>query len=139
MRSSVRPPGPSADARRPPRLDPRRLLAIAGGIVILLAFLYAGNALSALLHLPLPGSVLGMVMLAAALHFRVVRPAWVRPASDLLVRHMSLAFIPPGVGVMAYFGLLRREWLPIVAAGVVGMMAVMLAVGLLQQRMERRG
>ncbi|HET7464318.1 MAG TPA: CidA/LrgA family protein [Longimicrobium sp.] len=115
------------------------LFALARGTLILLAFLYAGNAISALLHLPLPGSVLGMVMLAAALHLRVVRPEWVRPAADVLIRHMSLLYIPPGVGVMVYFGLIRREWLPLVAAGVVGMATVMLVVGLLQQAMERRG
>lgn len=119
--------------------DRRAIIAFAGGIVILLAFLYAGNALAALLHLPLPGSVLGMVMLAAALHLRIIRPEWVKPAAELLIRHMSLLYIPPGVGVMAYFGLIRREWLPLVAAGVAGMVAVMLVVGLLQQRMERRG
>lgn len=121
------------------RFDRNRIVAFAGGIAILLAFLYAGNAVSALLGLPLPGSVLGMVMLAAALHFRVVRPEWVKPAADPLIRHMSLLYIPPGVGVMVYFGVIRREWLPLVAAGVVGMVAVMLVVGLLQQAMERRG
>jgi holin-like protein len=119
--------------------DRKHLFSFARGIVILLAFLYAGNAVSALLHLPLPGSVLGMVMLAAALHLRLIRPEWVKPAADVLIRHMSLLYIPPGVGVMAYFGLIRREWLPLVAAGVVGMVAVMLVVGLLQQRMERGG
>ena len=113
--------------------------AFARGILILLAFLYAGNAVSALLRLPVPGSVLGMVMLAAALRFGVIRPAWVRPAAELLIRHMSLLFIPAGVGVMVYFGLIRREWLPLVAGSAVGLVAVMLVVGLVQQRMERRG
>ena len=114
-------------------------LAFARGILILLAFLQVGNAVSALLRLPVPGSVLGMVMLAAALHFGAVPPEWVRPAADLLVRHMSLLFIPAGVGVMVYFGLIRREWLPLAAGSVVGVEAVMLAVGVVQQRMERRG
>jgi holin-like protein len=121
------------------RFDRQHLIALARGMVILLAFLYAGNAIASFLHLPLPGSVLGMVMLAGALHIRAVRPEWVRPAAEVLIRHMSLLYIPPGVGVMAYFGVIRREWLPLVAAGVVGMMAVMLVVGLLQQAMERRG
>ena len=121
------------------KLDGKHLFALARGTLILLAFLYVGNAISALLHLPLPGSVLGMVMLAAALHLRLVRPEWVKPASEPLIRHMSLLYIPPGVGVMVYFGLIRREWLPLAAAGVVGTVAVMLVVGLLQQALERRG
>jgi holin-like protein len=120
-------------------VDRRKVFAVARGILVLLAFFYVGNAVSALLHLPVPGSVVGMVMLAAALHFHVVRPEWVKPAADVLIRHMSLLYIPPGVGVMAYFGLIRSEWLPLVAAGVIGMLAVLLVVGLLQQAMERRG
>jgi len=112
---------------------------LARGTLVLLAFFYAGNAVSALLRLPVPGSVVGMVMLAAALHFHLLPPHWVRGAADLLIGHMQLLYIPPGVGVMAYFGLLRREWLPIVAAGVVGMLAVLVVVGILQQWMERRG
>jgi holin-like protein len=121
------------------RFDRHDLLDIARGIAVLLAFLFVGDAISSLLHLPLPGSVVGMVLLAAALRLGWLPLAWVRPAAELLIRHMSLLYIPPGVGVMAYFGLIRREWLPLAAAGVVGMVAVLLVVGLLQQRLERRG
>ncbi|HSU15128.1 CidA/LrgA family protein [Longimicrobium sp.] len=116
-----------------------KMLEIARGIAILLAFLYLGDAVSALLHLPLPGSVVGMVLLAVSLQRKWLPFEWVRPAAHLLIRHMSLLYIPPGVGVMVYFGLIRREWLPLAAAGVVGMVAVLLAVGVLQQRLERRG
>ena len=113
--------------------------ALARGMAVLLAFLYLGDAISSLLHLPLPGSVVGMVLLAFALHRRWLPFEWVRPAAHLLIRHMSLLYIPPGVGVMAYFGVIRREWLPLAAAGVVGMVAVLLVVGILQQRLERHG
>jgi holin-like protein len=121
------------------KVDRAKGFALARGTFVLLAFFYVGNAVSALLRLPVPGSVVGMVMLAAALHVRIIPPHWVRDAADLLIGHMSLLYIPPGVGVMAYFGLIRREWLSLVGAGVVGMLAVLLVVGLLQQRMERRG
>lgn len=109
------------------------------GLLILLAFLWVGDALSRALRLPLPGSVTGMLMLAAALRWRLVPERAVRPAAELLIRHMTLFFVPAGVGVMAYAGLLRREWLPIVAAGTVSTVAVLLVVGWMQQRMERDG
>lgn len=117
----------------------KQVLALARGVAVLLAFFFAGNELSSLLHLPIPGSVLGMVLLAVSLHRRWLPLEWARPAAHLLIGHMSLLYIPPGVGVMVYFGLIRREWLPIVGAGVVGMVAVLLVVGPLQQRLERRG
>ena len=116
-----------------------KLLAVARGLAVLLVFLFLGNEISSLLRLPIPGSVLGMVMLAVSLHRGWLPFEWVRAAAHLLIAHMSLLYIPPGVGVMVYFGLIRREWLPIAGAGVVGMAAVLLVVGPLQQRLERRG
>jgi holin-like protein len=121
------------------RFDRLQWFGLTKGMAILLVFLFVGDEISSLLHLPLPGSVVGMVLLALALHRRWLPFEWVRPAAHLLIRHLSLLYIPPGVGVMVYFGLIRREWLPLVAAGVAGMAAVLVAVGVLQQRLERRG
>lgn len=109
------------------------------GLLILLAFLWVGDALVRGLRLPLPGSVAGMLMLAAALRLRWIPERAVRPAAELLIRNMALLFVPAGVGVMAYAGLLRREWLPIVAAAAASTVAVLLVVGWMQQRMERDG
>jgi len=111
----------------------------AAGAAVLLAFLLAGDAVATFGRLPLPGSIVGMLLLAAALHFRWMPVAWVEPAAGLLLRHMGLLFVPPGVGLMLQYDLLRREWLPVVAAGAASTVAVLLVVGLLQQRLEARG
>lgn len=108
-------------------------------LLILLAFLWMGDAIAAFLRLPLPGSVVGMLLLAAALRLGAVRAAWVQPAAELLIRHMALLFVPAGVGLMVYGGVLRAEWLPIVAASVVSTVAVLGVVGWLQQRQEADG
>jgi holin-like protein len=68
---------------------------------ILLAFLWMGDALARGLRLPLPGSVAGMLMLAAALRLRWIPERAVQPAAELLIRNMALLFVPAGVGVMA--------------------------------------
>jgi holin-like protein len=98
-----------------------------------------GDAVAGFARLPLPGSVVGMLMLAGALHLGWIRAEWVRPAAELLIRHMALLFVPAGVGVMTYGGLLRAEWLPIVAASAVSTIAVLAVVGWLQQRQEADG
>lgn len=105
--------------------------------LVLIAFLAAGDALAGTSRLPLPGSVLGMLMLAGSLRLGWIRPALVQPAAELLIRHMALLFVPAGVGLMTYFGLLRREWLPIVVGSAASTAAVMLVVGWMQQRLER--
>lgn len=118
-------------------MKPRRAAHYLLGLGILLAFLWTGDALARLLRLPLPGSVMGMLMLVGALRLRWIPERAVQPAAELLIRNMALLFVPAGVGVMAYAGPLRRQWLPIVGAMVVSTVAVLLVVGWMQQRMER--
>jgi holin-like protein len=106
-------------------------------LVALLAFLEAGRLVVDGAGLPVPGSVMGMVLLTIALQSGIVRVSWVRPAADLLLRHMGLLFVPPGVAVMVYAELIRAEWLPILAGSAISTIAVLLTVGWVQQRMER--
>ncbi len=128
--------GMEPDGVRPPRAAWWRYAASAG---VLLAFLLAGTTVASLARLPLPGSVVGMLLLAAVLHLGWMPAAWVEPAAELLLRHMALLFVPPGVGLMLQYDLLRREWLPIVAASAASTLAVLLVVGRLQQRLEAGG
>jgi holin-like protein len=120
-------------------MTPRRVAHLALGLLVLLAFLFAGGRVADAARLPLPGSVVGMLLLAGALRLRWVPARVVEPAAELLIRNMALLFVPAGVGVMAYGGLLRREWLPIALASAASTVAVLLAVGWLQQRQERDG
>ncbi|MBV9773408.1 MAG: CidA/LrgA family protein [Gemmatimonadetes bacterium] len=120
-------------------MKPRSLLVFLAGLAVLLAFLYAGEWVVRATGVPVPGSVVGMVLLTLALRLGIVPLALVRSAADLLLRHMGLLFVPPGVGLMLYGGLLRAQWLPIAGASVCGTLAVLLVVGSLQQRQEGDG
>lgn len=125
----------------------RRLLALRSlliavrfvlGIGVLLGFQFMGSWLVNIAHAAVPGSVVGMMLLAAALHARIV-PLWVvRPAADFLVRHLALLYVPAGVALMLYAGLLRQQWLAVTAAALTSLIAVLLVVGMTVQRLERR-
>ncbi len=110
---------------------------LVAALVVLVVFLAAGTVVADGAGLPIPGSVIGMVLLAGALQLGLVRPDWVRPAADVLLRHMGLLFVPPGVAVMVYTDLIRSEWLPILGGSVASTLAVLVVVGRLQQRLER--
>ena len=79
------------------------------GLAVLLLCQSAGEALSRLLklgfNLPLPGPVLGMLALAALLNWQRLRQP-VGTAADALLAHLSLLFVPVGVGVMTHGALL---------------------------------
>jgi len=75
---------------------------ILRGLAILLCLQLAGEVLSRLLALPLPGPVIGLALLLCVL---IVRPSLighVEGGSDALLAHLSLLFIPAGVGVLVH-------------------------------------
>ncbi|RYF78415.1 MAG: CidA/LrgA family protein [Comamonadaceae bacterium] len=82
------------------------------GLAWLLAFQCAGEVLSRGLHLPLPGPVLGLVLLLAGLRWPLVREP-VSECAAFLLTHLSLLFVPVGVGVMTHLALLSQYGLRI--------------------------
>lgn len=99
------------------------------GFAVLLSFQLAGELSVRAAAWPIPGNVLGMALLLVALMLGLVRLEWVTEAAELVLSHMALLFVPVGVGVMLYFDLLAREWLPIVAATVLSTFVVIAVTG----------
>lgn len=75
------------------------------GLAFLLLMQSAGEALSHFLRLPVPGPVVGMLLLVLALQWPAVQRA-VAPAAGFLLTHLSVLFVPVGVGVMTHLDLL---------------------------------
>jgi len=73
------------------------------GFLIILLCLLAGNLVSGLLGLPIPGSIFGMVLLLVLLMTKAVRLETVEPAAGLLVSLLILLLIPGTVDIMASF------------------------------------
>lgn len=113
-----------------------------GAITGLLACQLAGEILARLLHLPVPGPVIGMVLLFAWL---LLRHSGERPpppalgqVADALLGNLGLLFIPAGVGVVLYLPLLAREWAPITLAVLAGTLLAIAFTGRLAQALLRR-
>jgi holin-like protein len=103
---------------------------LLAGVTWLLLFQCAGEALARVLGLPVPGPVVGMALLFGALRLRPRVPESVGVAADGLARHLSLLFVPAGVGVMLYLSRLADEWLPIVAALTISTVLAIAAAAL---------
>lgn len=94
--------------------------------VILLCQL-AGEIISAASGLPLPGPVIGMVILFASLVIRQGVPKDIGAAGDALLSNLSLLFVPAGVGILQHASRLKDE-AGAVAAALVGSTLVTIAV-----------
>ncbi|EED34777.1 LrgA family protein [Luminiphilus syltensis NOR5-1B] len=106
-------------------------MAIARSIALLLLCQLAGSALVFATGLPLPGAVIGIVLLLLTLATLGHASAALNRVAGLLLSHMSLLFIPAGTGVIMLLGLIEREWLPITVAMVVSTLLGMMTTALI--------
>jgi len=97
-----------------------------------------GEALVRTLGVPVPGPVVGMAGLLALL---VLRPAWLaalKPTTTPLLQHLSLLFVPAGVGVMLHLQRLGQEALAIGVALVLSTWIGLASAALTMAWMMRR-
>jgi holin-like protein len=85
-------------------------------LAVLLSFQLAGELLVRLWRLPVPGPVVGMALLLLVFAWR---PSWrvaLQPTAEGLLQHLSLLFVPAGVGVMQHLQRIGDEAVAIAVA-----------------------
>lgn len=107
-------------------------------VTALFAFQLLGELLVHGLGLPLPGPLVGMLLLFAALLVRGGVPAPLNHTATTLLQNMMLLFIPGIAGVMLHFDRIADEWLPFLVACVVGAAVTLVVTALTLQWLLRR-
>ena len=100
-------------------------------IIILISF--AGELLHAILPLPVPASIYGLLILLAGLQTKVIPLKAVDEAGGFLIEIMPMLFIPAGVGLMVSWGALKPVIIPISIIIVVTTILVMAVSGRIAQ------
>jgi holin-like protein len=96
---------------------------------ILLACQLAGEVVTRLLRLPVPGPVLGMVILFCVLLVRRQVPDDLSVVTGGLLQNLSLLFVPAGVGVMLHAQLLAENWMALSAALLLSAVITIVVTG----------
>ena len=98
-------------------------------LMILFVISLIGEGISSFFHLPIPGSIIGLIILFLALQFK-----WLR------IRHVNILFLPPAVGIMEKFDVIAPYLLPIVLivffAAVINIILIALVVQFIKKRYE---
>ncbi len=98
-----------------------------------------GEAAVRALGLPLPGPVLGLVLLFTVLLVLGRVPPALDDVGGTLLGHLSLLFVPAGVGVVAHLGRYQGEPLALLLALIPGTLLAILITGWVMQRLAPRG
>lgn len=109
-----------------------------GYLTLIFACQLAGELIAVATGWPVPGPVIGMVLLLAGLAVRGSVPDGLGSVADGLIRNLSLLFVPAGVGVMQHLRLIGEEVVPISVALVVSTLLTIAVTGLCMRWFEAR-
>jgi holin-like protein len=107
-------------------------------LATLLVFQCLGEGVSYLFKLPVPGPVIGMLLLFGFLMLRPQVADAIEPTALELLRHLSLLFIPAGVGIMVSAGKVRGDALAVVASLIVSTTLAIAVTALVTRALLRR-
>jgi holin-like protein len=114
--------------------------AVAAVQIAGLCLLFAGcQWVAARLHLPVPPGLLALVLLLVALLLRVVPESAVDEGGDLLLKILGALFVPPGIGLVKQFGLLRAHGVALVVALLTALFVGQIVAGRVATRWTRGG
>jgi holin-like protein len=117
----------------------RGAVVIAVQVVALLAISKVGHSAAAAFSLPLPGNLLGMLLLLGLLASGTVRVRWLETSASLLLRHLAFFFVPITVGLMGFAALLANDGPAILVTLVVSAGIGLCVAGLTSQVLASRG
>lgn len=108
------------------------------GLAALILLQLAGELIAGFARLPIPGPVIGLALLAGYALWRGVVPPSIEEAGDALLKHLSLLFVPAGVGLIAFGERLLAEGFRLILVLVVSTAVTMVVTALVFRHMSRR-
>lgn len=105
-------------------------------IIILISFI--GEILNELIPLPIPASIYGIIILFLCLQFKIVKLKDVKDVSVFFIDTMPLMFIPPCVGLMTSWNIIKADFVPYITITVTSTFVVMIVSGLVTQAIIRK-
>ncbi|WP_439154112.1 CidA/LrgA family protein [Yoonia sp.] len=97
-------------------------------LTTLLVFQLIGEIIARVLGLPLPGPVIGMALLFGTLMAVPRLATAITPTTRVLLAHLSLLFVPAGVGVVGHLDRFGTDGAAL-ATAIIGSTALAIIVG----------
>jgi holin-like protein len=108
-------------------------------VLALFLFSYGLNALTTILNIKIPGSIIGMILLFILLQTKVIKLSWIETGGSWLLAELLLFFVPSAVGIMQYQHLLMDNGLKILVIIISSSLIVMIGSGLLAEQLGKLG
>lgn len=110
-----------------------------GFFILLLVCQLTGEIIVLVSGIPLPGPVIGMAILFTGLLLWGHIPAPLEKMAGGLLSHLSLLFVPAGVGVMLHVELVGEQLIPIAVSLVASTLITIVVTAWIMHRLDRKG
>lgn len=120
----------------------KRIALIVTQIIGLAIIAGIGNMITELLHLPLPGTLVGMILLFVLLLTGVVQLEWFEQGAAVLIGELLLFFIPSAIGIIQYsqlFGSTGAMLLGVIVTSIITLLASVTVITLSIMKLRRKG
>ncbi len=104
----------------------------------ILLIVFVGEVLSKIFLVPLPGSILGLLLLLIFLLTGWVKLDQIQEISSFLMNHLAIFFVPAGVGLITVIGLLKETWFLLLLISVFTTILVLSVTALIVQYIRRK-
>ncbi len=113
-------------------------LKIITQILFLYVFYLIGSWIQSTFTLPIPGSIIGMILLFIFLLINVIHEKWVKEGANWMVSHLVLFIIPATVGIMNFFSFFKGKGLLLILIVLVSTAMVLISTSFSTQWIIRR-
>lgn len=100
---------------------------------IILTISFFGEILNNIIPLPIPASIYGIFIMLVLFGTGILKTSHVKQASSFLIEIMPIMFLPPAVGIIQVWDIIKPSWLSFLIITVVSTVVVMAVAGLVTQ------
>lgn len=116
----------------------RNLVKLVLQLALILLITYIGTEVQKLLHIPLAGSIVGLILFFLLLQFRIIPESWIDVGANFLLKTMVFFFIPSVVGVMDVASNITLNYILFFTVIIIGTCIVALSSGYVAEKMARK-
>ncbi len=118
----------------------REKVKIIEQLFFILLFSLIGEVIAVLLspYIAVPGPVMGMLILFAALHFGWIKKSSIKMVGTWLTDNMAIFFVPAGVGLMTHFDTLQSIWWQLLLVVLITVIVLLICIGKFVQKFIRQ-
>lgn len=114
-------------------MNPSKFFKIVIQVSVLILFSLLGNSLVQWFRLPIPGSIIGLLLIFILLKLQIFHLEWIESGANWLLTELLLFFIPSAVGIIQYKSLIITQGSQFLLVILISTIAVMTSTGLIAE------